>query len=68
MNKNATLAIAVIELMAPSEKDVAVLAPIGGPRIFDLVIGNRVKRAIADSEDPMIEIGATIGGKNARFV
>ena len=38
MKKNATLTIAVIELIAPSEKNVAVVAPVRGPRIFDLVV------------------------------
>ncbi len=68
MKKYATLTIAVIELIASSEKDVAVIAPIGGPRIFDLVVGLRVKRTKTDSKDPMIEIGATIASKNARFI
>ena len=68
MKKDATLAVAVIELVAPSEKDVAIIPPSVRPRIFDLVIRNRVKRAIPDSKDTMIEIGATFSGENARFV
>ena len=68
LKKDATLTIAVIELIAPSEKNVSVIAPRGGPRIFDLVVRKRVKRAITDSKDAMIEIGATFAGENARFV
>ena len=68
MKKNATLSIAVIELLSSSEKDVAVIAPSVGPRIFDLVVGYRVKRTKADSKNAMVEIGTTIGSKNPRFV
>ena len=68
MKEYATLAIAVVELIASSEKYVAVIAPIGGPRIFDFVVGKVVERPKADSEYAMIEIGATIAGEDARFV
>ena len=68
MKKDATLSIAIIELIASSEKDVAVIAPRVGPRIFDLVVGKVIERAKADSKNAMIEIGATIGSKNPRLV
>ena len=68
LKKDATLTIAIIELLSPSEKDVAVIAPIGGPRIFDLVVGKVIEGTKSDSKNAMVEIGTTIAGKNPRFV
>ncbi len=51
------------------DADVTLLAPVGAPRVLNLVVGCSIGvDTIADSQDTMVKLGATVSGDNTTSV